>query len=228
MRPLLSSIVLAATLAAPAGPAAAQSAIPGFGYDERPPSGAPLSLPPGLEIAGPLQGADDDGNCPKPSTNTVGSGLWVRACLPVKNLTGAPVVFIFPPGLTIVSASETFQNGLLVERTLVTVPPREIGAPGRLRDKKEDDDVVYIPVHMYCINPAKAPSDATASFTLGPVVAHPGLERIYQILEGRNIANDRDPVEAVQSAVYDIVREGVISEDTEEDLRTYVIEREGG
>jgi len=228
MRAPLVSIFLAVAAAMPVGSVAAQSVVPGFGHDERPPSGTPLQLPPGVEIAGPLQGADDDGNCPKPHTNTAGSGLWVRACLPVRNLTGGPVTIIFPPGLTIVSASETFQNGLLVERAVVTVPAREIGGPGRLRDKEADDDVVYVPLHMYCINPAKDPSDPSASFTLGPVVAHPGMGQIYRLLEGRNIADDRDPVEAVQEAVYDIIRDGAVSEFTEESLQKYVVERDAG
>lgn len=228
MRYLLPSIVLAAMTTASVGSAAAQSVVPGFGRDERPPSGAPLQLPAGVEIAGPLRGADDDGNCPRPYTNTVGSGLWVRACLPLRNLTGAPVTITFPPGLTIVSASETFQNGLLVERAVVTVPPREVGGPGRLRDKEEEDDIVYVPLHMYCINSAKDPSDPSASFTLGPVVAHAGMSQIYQLLEGRNIADDRYPVEAVQEAIYDIIRDGAVSEFTEESLQKHVVERDSG
>lgn len=230
MRYLLPTVLLAAVAVAPAWSVAAQSVVPGFGYDERPPSGEPLQLPPGVEIAGPLQGADDDGNCPRPYTNTVGSGLWVRACLPLKNLTGGPVTIAFPPGLTIVSASETFQNGLLVERAVVTVPPRGVGGPGRLRDKEEEDEdgVVYVPLHMYCINSARDPSDPSATFTLGPVAAHPGMSQIYQLLEGRNIADDRDPVEAVQEAVYDIVRDGAVSEFTEESLQKYVVGRGAG
>lgn len=205
--------------------AAAQTVVPGFGSDERAPTGAPFSLPPGLEIAGPLQGANDDGDCPKPSTATAGSGLWVRACLPVRNRTGGPVTVTLPPGLTIVSASETFQNGVLVERSVVTVPPTINSGPGRLRDK-EEEDVVYIPLHMYCINPAKDPSDSTASFRLGPVSAHPGMAEIYDLVEGRDIAGDRDPVEAVQMAIDDIVNDGAISEDSRQFIQDYVLSRE--
>ncbi|KQY89838.1 hypothetical protein [Brevundimonas sp. Root1423] len=225
MRPLLVLFILAFA-AAYSGDAFAQAVVPGFGADERPPSGAPFQLPAGIEVAGPLQGADDDGNCPGAQTEAAGSGLWVRACLPLRNMTGGPVTVIFPPGLTIVSASETFQNGLLVERAVVTVPPTEIGGPGRLRDKDEEDDVVQVPLHMYCINPAKDPSDSTASFALGPVVNHPGMGAVYRLLEGKNIANDRDPVEAVQTAVYDIVRDGEISADTQDALKEYVIKRD--
>lgn len=222
MRPRLMLLPAILAMAAVAHGALAQTATPGFGNDEQPPVGTPLQLPPGVEIAGPLRGADDDGNCPRPRTATAGSGLLVRACLPVRNRTGGPVTVTFPPGLTIVSASETFQNGVLVERSVVTIPPVETGGPGRLRDK-EDDDVVYVPLHLYCINPAKDPSDATARFTLGPVVAHRGMGAIHALLEGRDIANDRDPVEAVQEAIFDIVRDGRISEDSQEMLETYVI-----
>lgn len=229
MRPLLVLFIVALAAASHAGDAFAQVVVPGFGADERPPSGAPFQLPAGLEIAGPLRGANDDGDCPGPQTKAAGSGLWVRACLPVRNRTGGPVTVIFPPGLALVSASETFQNGLLVERSVVTVPPTQTGGPGRLRDKdEEEDDVVHIPLHLYCINQAKEPSDATASFALGPVVSHPGMGAIYRLLEGRDIANDRDPVEAVQDAVYDIIRDGEISETSREFLQEYVVDRAPG
>lgn len=220
------TLIAAVTIAAQCSPAAAsaQTAVAGFGSDDRPPSGSPLQLPAGLQIAGPLMGANDDGDCPKPSAQPVGSGLDVRACLPVRNMTGGPVTVIFPPGLTLVSQSETFQNGVLVEREVITVPP-VLPGPGRLRDEEEDDDVFYIPLHMYCINPAKDPSDATATFALGPVTTHPGMGAIYSLLEDRDISNDRDPVEAVQRAVHDIARTGEISEDSREALQEYVIDR---
>jgi hypothetical protein len=59
MRNTAAALLAAFCLAG--APASAQSALPGFGSDERSPAGAPFSLPAGLEIAGPLVGADDDG-----------------------------------------------------------------------------------------------------------------------------------------------------------------------
>lgn len=221
-------LIAALTVALIPRSAVAQTLTPGFGSDDRSPVGAPWSLPPGLEFAGPVRGADDDGLCPTPRTATSGSGMHVRVCLPVKNRTRGPVTVIFPPGLTVVSASETFQNGVLVERSVVTVPATANNGPGRLPDKAAEEAVVYVPLHLYCMNPSKRPADATASFTLGPVTAHAGLSPIYDLLEQRNIAGDQDAVEAVQEAINDIVGEGRISETSQEYLQAYVIDRDGG
>lgn len=198
--------------------AMAQSAdLAGFGADERTPAGAPFILPAGLEIAGPLVGADDDGNCPAPSTEDVGSGLWVRACMPVRNRTGGPVSVIFPPGLVIVAASEGFQNGLLVERTVLTVPPTS-GGPGRLRDKEAHDDVVYVPLHFYCINSAREGSTPSANYRLGPVTSPGALGDVFRLLEDKDIRGDGERVEVVQEAIYDTIKHGNLPPESREAL----------
>lgn len=196
--------------------ARAQTSHPGFGDDERAPTGAPFTLPPGLEIAGPIVGADDDGNCPRPSTDAVGSGLWVRVCVPVKNRTGGPVIVTFPPGLVIVAASETYQHGVLVERTVVTVPPIMPG-PGRLKDK-EDEDIIYIPVHAYCLNEGKGGSTPGTPYSLGPVSQHPAMSELYRLMEGKDVRNNGDRVEIVQLAIWDTIREGAVTQEIRDDI----------
>lgn len=196
--------------------ARAQTSHPGFGNDRRTPTGAPFVLPPGLEIAGPIVGADDDGKCPRPSTDAVGSGLWVRVCVPVRNRTGGPVSVIFPPGLVIVAASEGFQNGLLVERTVLTVPPIMPG-PGRLRDKK-DEDIIYIPVHAYCLNSAREGSTPGTPYSLGPVSQNPVMGEIYRLLEGKTLRDDGTRVEVVQEAIYDAIKAGTVTPEIREAL----------
>lgn len=198
-------------------PASAQSALPGFGSDEGSPVGAPFSLPAGLEIAGPLVGADDDGNCPRPYTEDVGSGLWVRACLPVRNRTGGPVSVTFPPGLVIVAAAEGFQNGLLVERVVLTVPPTGSGS-GRLRDREEAPDTVYLPLHFYCINSAKSGSTPGTDYRIGPVTSPGALAEVFRLMEGKDIRGDGERVEVVQEVIYDTIRQGVLTQENREAL----------
>lgn len=209
------TVALAATVLAP-HEAQSQTSHPGFGADERAPTGAPFQLPPGLEIAGPIVGADDDGNCPHPRTDAVGTGLWVRVCVPVKNRTGGPVTVIFPPGLVLVAASETYQHGVLVERTVLTVPPIMPG-PGRLKDK-EDEDVIYIPVHAYCMNESRNVTTPGAPYSLGPVSQHPALSDLYRLVEGKVVRNSGERVEIVQQAVWDTIEAGAVTPQIREDL----------
>jgi hypothetical protein len=191
-------------------------AHPGFGSDTRRPQGTPFALPAGLEIAGPIMGADDDGNCPKPRTRNLGSGLEVRVCVPIRNRTGGGITVIFPPGLVIVSASETYQNGVLVEREVVTIPPTVISG-NRLRDKDESD-IVYVPLHTYCLNKAKATSTSEARFELGPVSSHAAMSELYAYMVGKDFKDYRDRVEELQEVVWDILRHGRFTAEHRADL----------
>ncbi|MCY1021978.1 hypothetical protein [Pyxidicoccus sp. MSG2] len=174
----------------------------GFGKDRRQPKGTPLSLPAGVQVSGTIVGADDDGNCGQPQTADVGSGLYVRACLKLTNISGGPVQVTFPPGLVIVSASEGYQNGLLVERVVITVPPTS-GGPGGL-DGGSNPETVNVPLHFYCINKASDPSDPAARYELGPITDHPQMRELYTLLQGKDVYEDGLKVEVVQEAVYSI------------------------
>lgn len=214
---MILSALLALGIVGNTADAQAQSGPrPGFGKDERRPAGPPFALPPGLEIAGPIVGADDDGNCPGPQTKDVGSGLWVRACLPVRNRTGGGVTVVFPPGLVIVSASEGFQNGLLVESTLLVVPPYTVSG-NKLRDKK-DSDIIYIPLHTYCINQAKDPSTPSARFELGPVTSHAGFSELYAFMADKDFRDDGTRVEVLQEVIYDMTKTGRFTAENRADL----------
>lgn len=180
--------------------------LPGFGSDKRAPQGTPFVLPAGLEIAGPIMGADDDGNCPKPQTRKIGSGLDVRVCMPVRNRTGGGVTVVFPPGLVVVSASEGIQNGLLVEERLLVVPPYTVSG-NKLRDKDESD-IVYIPLHTYCLNKPRDIPTSASQFRIGPVTSHAGLSELYAFMKGKDFSNDGQRVEALQEVVWGVVAEG--------------------
>lgn len=201
---LLTLLALGFAVSAAGGASAQQ--LPGFGSDTRPPQGTPFVLPAGLEIAGPIVGADDDGNCPKPYTRDVGSGLDVRVCVPIRNRTGGGVTVIFPPGLVLVSASEGFQNGLLVEKEVLVVPPYTVSG-NKLRDK-EDTDIVYVPVHTYCLNKNREPTIPGKRYSLGPVSSHAGLSELYAFMADKSFKQDGQRVEALQEVVWEIVKDG--------------------
>ncbi|WP_164018394.1 hypothetical protein [Pyxidicoccus trucidator] len=188
---------------------------PGFGKNRSAPKGTPFSFPAGVQVvSGTIKGANDDGDCSESQVAPVGSGLNVRGCLEVRNTTGAPVQVVFPPGLVIVSASETYQNGILVEREVVTIPPTSNG-PGGV-DGGAESETVSIPLHLYCINKSSDPSDSSARFELGPITDHPKMREIFTLMEGKDISNQRDPVEAVQEAVFSVSDgDGLTAEDRE-------------
>ncbi|WP_342250826.1 hypothetical protein [Sphingomonas sp. OTU376] len=216
---------LAITIAAFAGqPAHAQTATPGFGTDKRAPKGTPFTLPAGIELAGPLFPADDDGNCPRARTATVGSGLMVRRCVPVRNRTGAPVTVIFPAGLVIVSASEGFQNGLLVEQQVLRIPPTTNGGPGRLLDEKgKPTDIVNIPLHVYCLNKDREIPEGGGQYAFGPVSQHAGLAELYAFTADKDFKGDGQRVEVLQEVVWEVIRTGrFTAKDRADLLRGYV------
>lgn len=215
MRWLVGGIMCFLAAAMIAAPAAAQGLNePGFGASEQTPRGQAFVLPAGLELAGPIVGADDDGNCPRPSSEPVGTGLLVRVCVPVRNKTEGGVEVVFPAGLVIVSASEGFQNGLLVERELIVIPPYTRG-PGTLRDEGR---VIYIPLHLYCINEPRDPSIPGAVYTLGPVTRPGGLGDIQTLIQDKAIKDDGLAVEVVQEALYDLIADGHVNEYSREAL----------
>lgn len=190
-------------------PAHAQGATPGFGTDRRAPQGTPFTLPAGVEIAGPLFPADDDGNCPRPRSATVGSGLMVRRCVPVRNRTGGPVTVIFPAGLVIVSASEGFQHGLLVERQVLVIPPTTTAGPGRLRDEKgKPTDILNIPIHVYCLNKNRNIPEGGGQYAIGPVSHHAGLSELYAFIADKDFKGDGQRVEMLQEVVWAVIETG--------------------
>ncbi|MBZ4417739.1 hypothetical protein [Myxococcus sp. RHSTA-1-4] len=197
----------------------ASGAQPGFGKDRRQPTGKPLTLPAGVQVvSGTLPGADDDGRCGDPELEPVGSGFMVRACLEMTNTTGGPVQVTFPPGLVIVSTSETYQNGMLVERVVVEVPPTPPG-PGGADAGTPDPVPVKIPLHLYCINENAGPSAPSVRYTLGPVTDHPQMREVFTFLEGKDVAGDGNRVEVVQEAIYSITEDSGLTEDDRAALR---------
>ncbi|MCP3145302.1 hypothetical protein [Pyxidicoccus xibeiensis] len=193
---------------------------PGLGEDPGEPRGTPLNLPAGVSISGHILGANElTGEC-EGGSEPQGSGPAVKICVPMRNTTGAAVQLELPRGLTVISTSAgRYQNGLLVERVVVTLPPTAQG-PGVPTDGGTDPDAFLVALHLYCLNEARNPSETGNPYKLGPVTDDAALRELLQLLVGKQLDND-DAVDVVQDAIYSITEgNGLTSEDREalEDL----------
>ncbi|WP_141621534.1 hypothetical protein [Myxococcus sp. AB036A] len=192
---------------------------PGLGEDEGEPQGTPLSLPEGISIADTLRGAEEfTGECENARVASQGSGAYVRVCVPLRNDTGAPVEVEFPPGLVVVSTSEgRGQNGLLIERTILVVPPTPPGPGGRddagTPDGGAEENAYIVPLYMYCLNEQRDPSNQYMTYAVGPVTSDDALQELLRLLEGK-VIDSSDDVGVVQNAIYSITeRRGLTTED---------------
>lgn len=182
---------------------------PGLGEDDGPPQGTPFILPDGISFAGTLWGAEEvSGECENASVEAQGSGTYVRVCVRLRNDTGAPVQVEFPPGLVVVSTSEgRGQNGLLIERTILVVPPTPRGPGGRddagTPDGGVEEDVFIVPLYMYCLNEARDPSNQYMTYAAGPITSDDALQELLRLLQGKVIDSLED-VSVVQRAIYSI------------------------
>lgn len=226
MRTLISATALAVVMTLglsacenPAGQAAAQTAQnlvrPGLGEDPGSPDVTPFALPEGVRVIGEIKGADEvDGECENEASEPSGSGNYVRICVPLENMTGTPVQIEFPAGLLVVATSEgRAQNGLLIERTLITVPPTQRGGGGcrrpderrapRVGETAQDPCAYVVRLNLYCLNEARDPSNPFITYAFAGVTRDVALQEILSMLEGKTIKGEEN-VGAVQDALYSI------------------------
>lgn len=193
----------------------AQGARPGIGPNGGTPVGARFVLPAGLKVMSVLgaregkEGSEWVARCPD-GTRFSGPSRDVEVCVSVCNYSGMAIDAIFPPGLVIVTASEGFQNGLLVERKVVRVPPKNCESGGTVpnKDPKEEkkrrtapNGAVWIPLSAYCMNLKLNPSEDFAIYGLGPVTSDAKLLPILKLVQNRKVSTKED-VKAIQSAIY--------------------------
>jgi hypothetical protein len=210
---------VAAILAALAAPASAQEGRPGIGPNEGWPLGKPLALPAGLEIAGPILGArefiNDDGDlvaeCPDGSRFPEPK-RDVQVCIPLCNYATSANGTMFPPGLIIVSSGHTFQNGLVVDRTLVTVPPKNCtDSMGYTNTDSEEDERIrrapagakWVPVAAYCLNSDKVPSEGEAEYAMGPITSDAQLLKLLPLIQNRKVTT-KDDMDEIKQVIWDV------------------------
>lgn len=179
---------------------------PGLGYDAGEPVVTPFALPEGMRVVGEAVGADENGKCPDDSDfGTLERA--VQVCLPVCYVGRNVANVIFPTGL-IITAAHGFQNGVLIERTVIPVPPTACNpsAPPTSPDRKEapvPKNAFWIKLSTFCLNENQDPSSPDGRYQLGGVTADPDLLALVQFLDKRDLRGaEADKV--VQRAVFSI------------------------
>ncbi|WP_338865386.1 hypothetical protein [Myxococcus stipitatus] len=189
---------------------------PGFGEDPGQPVGNPFVFPPGIELAGEPYGASDaDGDCGN-GVAPQGTGQGVLVCVPLRNLSGAPVTMTFEPALVMLSMSTSrYQNGMLMDRVRITIPPTGIG-PGGVDagpDAGSEEKPYIVPLHMYCINEKRAPSEEGVPYALSVVSTDPDILTLLDLLKNK-VIKGQDAITVVQDALYSITEyNGLTDED---------------
>ena len=191
--------------------------IPGMGNAGGEPLGEPFKLPAGISLKGDIVGNEDG----ESGLDCVfdGQGFWVTVKIKLHRDTGTttPIEVVFPAGLVVTSALEGFQNGLLVERVVVTIPPIQPGSGG------SDCQVTLM---MFCLNADRKPSDATARYKFATVTNSVQIKDLIQKLSGKRIsfsaypANNNDDYflnqEFIQEALWHITNgDGLTKKDLE-------------
>ncbi len=117
----LAAVVLAGTPATASAQSQENVVRPGLGEDPGAPETTPFTLPPGVTLAGTIRGADEEsGECEAPGTEPGGTGVYVRVCVPLENLSGSPVQIEFPAGLVLVATSEGRARNSCIDRRSAT------------------------------------------------------------------------------------------------------------
>lgn len=151
--------------------------IPGMGSDNRSPEGPLFKLPPGVSLVGDITGQDDGPTASDCIYDGQGTNVKVKMTLQ-NDSVGAPATIEFPPGLVITSAAEEFQNGLLIEKIVLTLPPRQPGG---------NAPTCKVTLMLSCLNAKKKPSTESAVYHFGPVTTSPLLKDFISRLSTKKI-----------------------------------------
>jgi hypothetical protein len=159
--------------------------IRGFGDVPGEPEGPQFQLPKHVSLVGPIKGVDglDDPTGNECLIDGQGESVMVTMTLEHDSTVGKPIEVEFPAGLVIVSAAESFQHGLLVERVTVTLPPKYPG-PGGPGDKNPQCEVRLM---LSCLNESKAPSENTETYKFGPVTSSSLVKDLIKRLSTKKI-----------------------------------------
>lgn len=190
--------------------------IPGMGNHAGEPTGTPFVLPRGVSLKGTIKGNEDPAASNNCTIDGSGESVMVKFTLQRDSIGNSPLTVIFPPGLIIVSASESHQHGLLVEKVVVRLPPK---------NQSSDNVLCNVSMLLQCLNKEKSPSDAFASYHFGPVTNSKTILSFLSKISSKKISysdynQDGDAWRAcgeyLQSALWHITEgEGLTEEDLE-------------
>ena len=142
--------------------------LPGLGEQSGIPQGEPFQLPDGITVDGLITGD----YCEEAEIR-IGSGHYVTVCVGLRNDNDQEVAVIFPGGLILISESDDYQNGVIVEKTTVVLPP------------KKTTRFIF---HTYCGNASRSAASSAAVYTFGPVTSSKLIGRLINDLKNKKIA----------------------------------------
>lgn len=171
---------------------------PGLGFSAAEPIGKPFALPAGIELRQPIKPytssrPQDCGNKDEKKKVYGTDGDLIALCLIFSNRSGAPTTVALPPGLIFRSRNVKKQNGILVQRVVIEVPP----VP-----------VFYAPLLLYCANGNRPGPRSEDLYELGPIADRPELTTLFRKLAGKDLAENQ----MIQGFVWDTTATGEISE----------------
>lgn len=225
----MSKSLIALTLMAccVAAPALAQNKVrPGLGDDPGAPQTSPFQLPSGVELAGPIWGADADGGaCPDADAVFGAEDGGVKVCVPLRNSSGGPRRVILEDGLMIVSESRDGQNGLGVEPVQFDLPPSSFGGCRPVEDDApvaerkcepengDPDSVFIVQLNLRCVNEGRSPSFSGMRYRIAGVTSDPDLLSLSRLLATKDLSS-ADAQEVATAAVYEITESRGLTPET--------------
>lgn len=224
----ISILTLGTLLTTFAQPTLAENKVrPGLGDDPGVPETTPFALPPGLALAGPIWGVDaDGGECPGVDAKFGTDDGGVKVCVPLKNTSGAPRPLDLNDGLILIQEHQDGQNGLLVERVLINVPPsggeggcRPVEKDGPVSERKcepengDPDSVYIVQLNLRCLNEGRSPSFSGMAYQIGGVTADPDLLALANLLATKDLSSP-NAQEVATEAVYEITEGSGLTTET--------------
>jgi len=145
------------------------------------------AVPAPFEVRGEIRGCDN-AQCAPPVSAGAAVGL-VDLVLEIGNSSAAPVTVTIPSGFVFVSSTATYQDGLLLDSTIVQVP-----ANGSVR----------LLLSLYCLQQSRSTATPTATYVTGAVTTNPGILAIINLPRPLGIANDSLKASATQFALWEV------------------------
>lgn len=142
--------------------------VTGLGNEPGTPQGTAFKLPDGVTVDGVITGDYCD-----EAEIRIGSGHYVTVCVGLRNDNDEEKKIIFPGGLILVSESDEYQHGVVVEETMVVIPPKK---------------TIRFIFHTYCGNSSRSSASSAAVYTFGPVTNSKLLSKLINDLKGKKIA----------------------------------------
>jgi hypothetical protein len=136
----------------------------GMGNSTEDPEGTPFSLPDGIV----LQKMRYSDTCYEQNwRNRSGVGRGVYFCMTLTNTTNQPKTVVLPPCIIFISKSLKTQNGVLLTRYEIVVPPKVSAS--------------YL-IEAFCLNKERDPAHWGDEFRLGPVTENAELKKLSPLV----------------------------------------------